>query len=256
MMVRLEAFLEQVALVSDTDAFEDANDRVTLMTLHAAKGLEFPRVFIIAVEDDLLPHARSKESESQVEEERRLLFVGITRAKEWLQLSCCKKRAIRGDVRPVIPSPFLNELPLEEMRRIESTVQRDWFDDDDVYDQSYPESWDLPDESAAEPAAGGAPPDNDVDVCQLPDHERAGVANESKAGLTAVSQLKTAADLLSGRVTPITAYREGTVVRHDQYGEGTILQVSGRGPKRTARVQFPDGEHEFRLAFAKLEVLE
>ena len=85
------------------------------MTLHAAKGLEFPHVFIIGVEDDLLPHKRSKESESDLEEERRLLFVGITRAKQWLQLSCCKRRAMRGDVRPDIPSPFLNELPLEEM---------------------------------------------------------------------------------------------------------------------------------------------
>ena len=88
----LEAFLEQVALVADTDAFDGSNERVTLMTLHAAKGLEFPHVFIIGVEDDLLPHKRSKESESDLEEERRLLFVGITRAKQWLQLSCCKRR--------------------------------------------------------------------------------------------------------------------------------------------------------------------
>jgi len=147
----LEAFLEQVALVADTDAFDGSNERVTLMTLHAAKGLEFPHVFIIGVEDDLLPHKRSKESESDLEEERRLLFVGITRAKQWLQLSCCKRRAMRGDVRPVIPSPFLNELPLEEMKRVESSREQDWFDEDpyandDSVDQAYPESWDLPDE--------------------------------------------------------------------------------------------------------------
>ncbi len=250
----LEAFLEQVALVSDTDAFEDSNDRVTLMTLHAAKGLEFPRVFIVAVEDDLLPHKRSKENESQFEEERRLLFVGITRAKEWLQLSCCKRRAVRGDVRPVIPSPFLNELPLDELRRIESTVQRDWFDDD-VHDDSYPESWDLPDESSDESTDFPPPPDVD-DVCQLPDHERPRKTNETAAGFAAVSQLKTAADMLTGPTTPLTAYREGTVVRHHQYGDGTIVAVSGRGPKRTARVAFSDGEHQFRLAFAKLEVLD
>ena len=67
-----------------------------------------------------------------------LLFVGITRAKEWLQLSCCKRRAIRGEVRPVIPSPFLNELPLEEMRRIESAYERDWFDDDDLTTRAIP----------------------------------------------------------------------------------------------------------------------
>jgi DNA helicase-2/ATP-dependent DNA helicase PcrA len=247
----LEAFLEQVALVSDTDAFEDSNDRVTLMTLHAAKGLEFPRVFIVAVEDDLLPHKRSKETESEFEEERRLLFVGITRAKEWLQLSCCKRRAVRGDVRPVIPSPFLNELPLDEMRRVESTVQRDWFDDDGC-DDSYPDSWDLPDESADDFAATPA-----VDeVCQLPDHERMAAAKAAKPSAATVSQLKTAADLMSGGVTPLTAYREGTLVRHAEYGDGTIVAVSGRGPKRTARVLFADGEHQFRLAFANLEVLD
>ncbi len=252
----LEAFLEQVALVSDTDAFEDATDRVTLMTLHAAKGLEFPRVFIVGVEDDLLPHARSKENESQFEEERRLLFVGITRAKEWLQLSCCKRRAVRGDVRPVIPSPFLNELPLEEMRRLESTVERDWFDDD-VHDESYPESWDVPDdEPVDESASAEFPAAAQDDICQLPDDERPSHTNESRSGFTAVSQLKTAADMLAGRVTPITAYREGTVVRHQQYGDGTIVAVTGRGPKRTARVAFPDAEREFRLAFANLEVLE
>ncbi|MGB0761814.1 MAG: ATP-dependent helicase, partial [Rubripirellula sp.] len=89
----LEAFLEQVALVADSDAFDGSSERVTLMTLHAAKGLEFPHVFIIGVEDDMLPHKRSKESEAELEEERRLLFVGITRAKQWLQLSCCKRRA-------------------------------------------------------------------------------------------------------------------------------------------------------------------
>jgi DNA helicase-2/ATP-dependent DNA helicase PcrA len=156
-------------------------------------------------------------------------------------------------VRPVIPSPFLNELPLEEMRRVESNVQRDWFDDD-IYDDSYPESWDLPDESADQSSDFAPPPDDDI--CQLPDQERAKKTNESRAGFAAVSQLKTGADLLSGQKTPVTAYREGTVVRHHQYGEGTVVSVSGRGPKRTARVIFPDGEHQFRLAFAKLEVLE
>ncbi len=249
----LEAFLEQVALVSDTDAFEDSNDRVTLMTLHAAKGLEFPHVFIIGVEDDTLPHKRSKENEAEIEEERRLLFVGITRAKEWLQLSCCKRRALRGDVRPVIPSPFLNELPLEEMRRIETARERDWFDDD-AYNQSYPDSWDLPDEQSGqirESTVAAIEPD---ELCQLPDEERAvKTSKEKKVAIT--SGLKTGADLLANRVTPLTAFREGIQVRHAERGDGTIVSVSGRGPKRIARVQFSDGEHSFRLAFADLEVI-
>lgn len=265
----LEAFLEQVALVADTDAIDGSNDRVTIMTLHAAKGLEYPRVFIIAVEDDLLPHSRSKSTESEFEEERRLLFVGITRAEQWLQLSCCKRRAVRGDIRPVIPSPFLNELPLDEMKRIESAGRRDWFDDDDAVDQSYPDSWDLPEIDSDSPA--GSDQDDDMvfesapvqslatasvdEVSQLsPDEIAASRPSKPKAKVS-LSSLKTAADLLKGDASPLMAYREGTMVRHEQHGEGTIIEVTGRGPKRTAKVQFDAGEFSFRLAYAKLEVV-
>ena len=254
----LEAFLEQVALVSDTDAFEQTSDRVTMMTLHAAKGLEFPCVYIFAVEDDLLPHARSKGSEHEFEEERRLLFVGVTRAMQRLQVSCCKRRAVRGDVRPVIPSPFLNELPLEELRRVESTVEREWFDDDAVDD---PDSWDLPDVTQISESHVGEDsyrrgPKVEIDedeFSQLPENERAPAKPKKKTVLSA--DLKTASDLLNQGTVSLNAYQEGTQVKHDRYGEGTIVSVTGRGPKRTAKVQFADGEHAFRLAFANLEVL-
>lgn len=252
----LELFLEQVALVADTDGFEASNDRVTLMTLHAAKGLEFPGVFIVGVEDDLLPHARSKDRESSFEEERRLLFVGITRAEKILQLSCCKSRIVRGEMRPVIPSPFLNELPLHEIRQVESSGPQDWFEDDGL-DQSYPDSWDLPDEGTQQ--VGEAKPESapgQVDeICQLPDQEIATTkpANKSQPS---VAGLKTATDLLASPAVPLMAYREGLEVRHAEHGEGTILSVTGRGPKRIARVRFEDGEYSFRLAFANLEVIE
>ncbi len=259
----LEAFLEQVALVADTDAIDGETDRVTIMTLHAAKGLEYPRVFIIAVEDDLLPHKRSKETEDQFEEERRLLFVGITRAKEWLQMSCCKRRAVRGETRPVIPSPFLNELPLDEMKRIESARSRDWFDEEDSYDQSYPESWDLPDEGEpssdmiAEPPSILAPAGFEVDeVSQLPPEELAAAMKPKKKTSVVVAGLKTGSDMLARGATPLMSYREGTLVRHAEHGQGTIVEINGRGPKRTAKVQFDHGEHSFRLAYANLEVIE
>ncbi len=266
----LEAFLEQVALVADTDAIDGSNDRVTIMTLHAAKGLEYPRVFIIAVEDDLLPHARSKNTESEFEEERRLLFVGITRAEQWLQLSCCKRRAVRGDIRPVIPSPFLNELPLDEMKRIESAGRRDWFDDDnDAMDQSYPDSWDLPEIDSDSPASSledddmvfeSAPVQSLVtaevdEVSQLSAEEIAAARVPKPKAKISLASLKTGADLLRGDASPLMAYREGTTVRHEQHGEGTIIEVTGRGPKRTAKVQFDTGEFSFRLAYAKLEVV-
>ena len=244
----LEAFLEQVALVSDTDAFEDSNDRVKLMTLHAAKGLEFPRVFVMGVEDDLLPHKRSKETDAEFEEERRLLFVGITRAKEWLQLSYCKRRPIRGDVRPVIPSPFLSELPLSEMRQIETTAERDWFDDD-FGDDSYPESWDTVQESPEEAFESVAKPEEEQTEPQP-------VAQATETAKAALGKIKTGAEFMKRTTTPLNAFQEGTIVRHPDYGSGTIVSVTGRGPKRTARVLFADGPHEFRLAYADLEVVE
>ncbi len=250
----LELFLEQVALVADTDAFDESSERVTLMTLHAAKGLEFPAVFIVGVEDDLLPHARSKDQESSFEEERRLLFVGITRAEQKLQLSCCKSRVVRGDMRPVIPSPFLNELPLDEIRQVETSGPQDWFDDE--MNQSYPDSWDLPDEGTQQVGEAKVQPRAPFDeMCQLPEEEIA-AAVKTKKSKVSVSGLKTAKDLLAGNAIPLMAYREGLDVRHAEHGEGTIVSVTGRGPKRIAKVRFEDGEHSFRLAFANLEVIE
>ena len=111
----MEAFLEETCLVNDTDAWETEVDRVTLMTLHASKGLEFPCVYLTAVEEGILPHERSREQPEQLEEERRLMFVGITRAQEELQISLARYRDFRGQRKPTIPSSFLMELPRTEM---------------------------------------------------------------------------------------------------------------------------------------------
>ncbi len=111
----LEAFLEETALVNDTDDWETQLDRVTLMTLHASKGLEFPCVYIVAVEEGLLPHERSRNVAEQLEEERRLMFVGITRAQQCLQISRAEYRDFRGERKMAIPSSFLMELPRGEM---------------------------------------------------------------------------------------------------------------------------------------------
>ena len=111
----LEAFLEETALVNDTDEWETQLDRATLMTLHASKGLEFPCVYLVAVEEGLLPHERSRGQAEQLEEERRLMFVGITRAQQRLQFSLVQYRDFRGERKPVIPSSFLMELPRGEM---------------------------------------------------------------------------------------------------------------------------------------------
>ncbi len=103
-------YLQQIALFSDADAYDAASERVALMTLHAAKGLEFEHVFIIGLEHGLLPHERAGNSEEELEEERRLFFVGMTRAKTTLSVSYSRYRAVRGQVLRTIPSQFLQEL--------------------------------------------------------------------------------------------------------------------------------------------------
>ena len=105
-------YLQQISLFSDTDVYDEKCERVALMTLHAAKGLEFDNVFIVGVEDGLLPHERVGDDEDEIEEERRLLFVGITRARMNLHLSYALYRTIRGQMMRTIPSEFLYELGL------------------------------------------------------------------------------------------------------------------------------------------------
>jgi len=125
----IERFLEQVTLISDADGITDHDNKVTLMTLHSAKGLEFDNVFIIAVEQEILPHKRSMYDAAQMEEERRLFFVGITRARNCLQLSIAKSRGF-GNSRMSCPSSFLMELPRAEMEIVDLS---DPFAADDDY---------------------------------------------------------------------------------------------------------------------------
>jgi len=107
----LEAFLEQVALVSDQDTLDDAAQVPTLLTLHAAKGLEFPVVFISGLNDGILPHNRSFDDPEEMMEERRLFYVGITRAKDRLYLTFSQSRAAFGYTEPAQPSRFLDDIP-------------------------------------------------------------------------------------------------------------------------------------------------
>jgi DNA helicase-2/ATP-dependent DNA helicase PcrA len=107
----ISAFLEGVALVSDIDSLEENTDAVTLITLHQAKGLEFPVVFIVGLEDGLLPHLRSFDDPGQMEEERRLFYVGMTRAKDRLYVLRAFRRGFRGNSDPHLPSRFLGDIP-------------------------------------------------------------------------------------------------------------------------------------------------
>ena len=108
---RLSAFLEGAALVSDVDSLEEGTDAITLITLHQAKGLEFPVVFIVGLEEGLLPHSRSIDDPDQMEEERRLFYVGMTRAKDRLYLTRAFRRGFWGNTSAPRPSRFLGDVP-------------------------------------------------------------------------------------------------------------------------------------------------
>ncbi len=129
-------YLQQIALFSDVDAYDTSSDRVALMTLHTAKGLEFENVFIVGVEQGLLPHERSNagEDDEEIEEERRLFFVGITRAKTGLYINYARYRTIRGQLLRTIPSQFLFELGIDFD---ESTQKEQCYDYD--YNENTPQ---------------------------------------------------------------------------------------------------------------------
>ena len=135
---RLNAYLEQVSLISDVDSVDPEQGSVTLMTLHAAKGLEFTLAVILGMEDGLLPHSQSQQAEKQLEEERRLCFVGITRARRWLALSHTCVRTVFGRPQATIPSRFLNEIAAESTERIDLTDT----EDDMVRDVDEEDAWD------------------------------------------------------------------------------------------------------------------
>src|SRR5579872_3079609 len=128
----LEALLQHLALITDADTIDARADRVTLMTLHSAKGLEFPVVVLAGLEEGLFPHARSLEDPKGMEEERRLCYVGMTRAQSRLLLTYARQRTVYGTSRPSLPSRFLAELPDDAIDRGTSTrtATNEWPDED------------------------------------------------------------------------------------------------------------------------------
>lgn len=243
----LEAFLEYAALQSDTDRLKTDSDMVTVMTLHAAKGLEFPIVFVIALEENILPHARTKEDPLAIEEERRLLFVGITRAKDHLQLSCAKSRGFGNQVSGV-PSSFLMELPRGEMAIIDHTENLDEY---------YHSSSGFGDDEFSQVEASNDFDDSSMDfddACQLPAEELKNRLAKLGKRVKLGSQV---ADAMSDSATGMrnwSAYKPNCVVTHPQFGSGRITEASGNGPKRAVTIDFfSDGSRRtFRLSHVQL----
>lgn len=271
----LEAYLERSALVAATDAWDNESNFVTLMTLHAAKGLEFPSVFIVGLEDGVLPHERSSNDQDELEEERRLFFVGITRAEKHLQISRCLSRFRRGSFWPSIPSRFLMELPRQEMQIFEpvssdsfghanydsiSTV--DPWDDDlpsiDINEvpevQVYQSNDDKPSADEVKEAAL-ANVEYKLSVVRGEETSEPGPATIAFPGIMTGAEVAAKNDSRT-RLHP-EAHQVGMKVLHDAHGMGTIVGMTGNGAKRTATIDFEiGGEKSFRLAFVSLQIVE
>jgi DNA helicase-2/ATP-dependent DNA helicase PcrA len=216
------------------------------MTLHAAKGLEFPVVFIVAVEDGVLPHERVGQHPDELEEERRLAFVGITRAKEELQLSYAVTRDFRGVRRSTIPSSFLMEMPRQEMDVLDAadtyeTAFDPWNEPDDEDDD---DSWDFQLEDAADAPTdgGGSKPALSIAAASITtaaalqrSGATAGLPSNASAAPSIIQQLEPGQ--APSRVSP-DAFKQGMTVTHPEYGPGKIVALSGSGKNRRATIQF------------------
>lgn len=121
--ISLNIFLEEISLIADIDSFDEQNNAVTMMTIHSAKGLEFPVVFLVGLEEGIMPHSRSLLEKDELEEERRLMYVAITRAKDKLFLLRAKNRTLYGETQSNSPSQFLSDLP-QELIETDERVQR------------------------------------------------------------------------------------------------------------------------------------
>jgi len=127
----IEKFLEEITLLQETDKLKDSADKITLMTIHSSKGLEFPVVFIAGMEEGLFPHSRATLAPLELEEERRLCYVAITRAKDRLILTHAKYRTIFGTTQHNLPSRFINEMP-QDVLQIQPLFENNYFEDEVV----------------------------------------------------------------------------------------------------------------------------
>jgi DNA helicase-2/ATP-dependent DNA helicase PcrA len=223
-------FLENITLASDVDSWDQKQDCVSVMTLHASKGLEFPVVYMVAVEQGLLPHERSLGKNEELEEERRLAFVGMTRAKEELYLCHARLREFRGNTLYAVPSMFLNELPEESMAQ---------------------EEMDLPTrhDKAKDAWRGGG-------NAAAEGWEEAGIKPKKKSSRQAISKIPTHIPGMPESTGAGNTYRTGMLVKHPTYGPGQITEVSGHGVLRKVKIRFQRaGERSFIADKVKLEIV-
>jgi DNA helicase-2/ATP-dependent DNA helicase PcrA len=242
----LVEFLEQVALVSETDNLDDAANATTLLTLHAAKGLEFPIVFLTGLEDGLLPHSRSLDDGEELAEERRLLYVGITRAKDRVFITHAFRRSFYGDSSVSAPSRFLSDVPAELTDSATTSVRRrnavsrasTWSDTGSSGRNRHRSRRKAPDVWGANQAAG------------------AGAETRKSMPVPRAEMDDLPDDRLEGKTTR-PQYHSGQRVRHARFGEGMVIESKMTGNDEEVTVAFADeGIKRLAASFANLELLE
>ncbi len=221
----LDIFLEQVTLVSDSDAMTDEGGKVLLMTLHSAKGLEFPVVFIAGVQEALLPHVNSLGSRSRVEEERRLFYVGMTRAKKRLYLHCAAERFTYGQLGAAMPSRFIQEIPPDAK---EQTHEAGTFTLASTTPRSRSTSGSFSFASSNKKTRPTEPKPARVDGERVIEYDEE-VPDYDDAPLQA-----------------------GDRVKHPTFGVGRVLSLSGKGDRVTAVIDFAGKHRHLMLGFVKL----
>jgi DNA helicase II / ATP-dependent DNA helicase PcrA len=257
----LTGFLETTSLAQDVDSIEEGEGAVTLMTLHSAKGLEFPVVYLAGVEQGLLPHDRAmREGDpKQLEEERRLLFVGITRAREELYLTRCQMRLLNGRVMSTINSLFLEEISvcLKSFARsfpqimVPGQGYRDWQHNGQrvpVTEPQFDESLESDEPSGASKAR--REPRTAADLNLVKEQWRKDVA-QGKSPLEALkTQLKSGADLLA-QAEPAPRFAVGMQVRHPIYGLGEVTELSVIANRPSVKVFFAEKAREEQFIASK-----
>ena len=246
----LSAFLEGITLSSDLDNMEDSEESVTLMTLHSAKGLEFPVVFLVGMEEGIFPGYKSITEPGELEEERRLCYVGITRAKEKLLLTCARQRTIFGSTSCNAVSRFLKEIPSAMLDGADEA-----FEDspnsrfsDERYEWSYGRNSNY---------------SNDLfnsGVTSYKDNSVAAKSNNSSTTFqfrSADSFLKSLQNKPKNQNVNLSDYKSGVKVFHKKFGEGVISKVEEEGEDLKVDIDFEKVGHKRLMAkFAGLEVIE
>ena len=236
----LSTFLEGITLSSDIDGMDEEEESVTLMTLHSAKGLEFPVVFLVGMEEGIFPGYKSIGEPKELEEERRLCYVGITRAKNNLYLTCSRQRTMFGSTSCNPVSRFVKEIPenmLEGANEIDSEPENKFKDSN--YEWSYGKS-----------GNNGKVVSYKVDI-------PSSKPEPSFAFKSAESFLAKLNNKAQGNDTDLSKYKEGQRIYHKRFGEGNISKIEPEGDDLKLDIQFDKvGHKRLMTKFANLEIID